>query len=83
MGGITGLACYFANLAEYFPVLEETLQEHDLMNCPGCIFNMDESGIPLDHKPSKVKRVQTRSIVAPLATNHKSLLLYVPAQQVQ
>ena len=23
------------------------------MNCPS-IFNMDESGIPLDHKPSKV-----------------------------
>ena len=43
-----------SNLAEYFSVLEETLQEHNLMNCPSRIFNMDESGIPLDHKPSKV-----------------------------
>ena len=43
-----------ANLAEYFSVLEETLQEHNLMNCPSRIFNMDESGITLDHKPSKV-----------------------------
>ena len=32
----------------YFNLLEDTLKEHDLMNCPAQIYNMDESGMPLD-----------------------------------
>ena len=33
---------------------KETLKKHDLFNCPRYIWNMDESGLPLDHKPPKV-----------------------------
>ena len=36
-------------MKDYFKSLEETLNEHDLMNCPGQIYNVDETGVPLDH----------------------------------
>ena len=42
------------NLKNYYILLEKTLKDNDLFNCPNKIFNMDESGLPLDHKPSKV-----------------------------
>lgn len=34
--------------------MEETLCEHDLTNKPSQIYNMDESGMPLDHCPPNV-----------------------------
>ena len=42
------------NLKNYFDLLKKTLNNNDIMNCPHRIYNMDESGMPLDHKPSKV-----------------------------
>ena len=39
---------------EYFKSLEETLKEQGLMNSPGQIYNVDETGVPLDHKPPNV-----------------------------
>jgi len=38
----------------YFDLLEETLSQNGLLNEPAQIFNCDESGFPLDHKPGKV-----------------------------
>ena len=38
----------------YYNLLEETLQEHNLSDHPGQIYNMDESGIPLDPHPPNV-----------------------------
>ena len=37
----------------YFDLLEATLQEYDLLGKPGQIFNLDESGFPLNPKPPK------------------------------
>ena len=31
--------------------LEESLKEQGLMNIPGQIYNVDETGVPLDHEP--------------------------------
>ena len=42
------------NIKNYFVLLEKTLEEKELFNCPNRIYNMDESGLPLDHNPSKV-----------------------------
>ena len=42
------------NLKEYYDLLKTTLETHGLMNLPSRIYNMDESGMPLDHKPPKV-----------------------------
>ena len=38
----------------YFDLLEETLRENKIANRPAQIFNCDETGMPLMHKPPKV-----------------------------
>jgi len=38
----------------YFDLLEKTLVENHLLDKPGAIFNVDETGMPLEHKPSRV-----------------------------
>ena len=48
------------NMSAYFSLLEETLKEHDLLDKPSFIFNMDEIGMPLDHK--QPKRVATKGM---------------------
>ena len=45
-------------MSAYFSLLEETLKYHDLLDKPSFIINMDESGMPLDHK--QLKRVATK-----------------------
>lgn len=41
-------------LDNYFDELESTLTENDLLNSPCLIFNMDETGMPLDPSPPKI-----------------------------
>ena len=38
---------------DYFSLLKETLEKHDLMDKPSQIYNCDESGMPLEHKMPK------------------------------
>ena len=38
----------------YFDVLESTLAKNKFLDNPHCIFNCDESGFSLDHKPGKL-----------------------------
>ena len=45
-------------LSAYFDLLEKTLNEKGLLDKPNFIFNMDESGMPLDHK--QLKRIATK-----------------------
>ena len=40
-------------IGAYFDLLEETLTKNGLLDKPGAIFNVDETGMPLDHKPEK------------------------------
>ena len=39
---------------QYFALLKEVLEEHHLMDKPSHINNMDESGMPLDHRPPQI-----------------------------
>ena len=54
-------------MEEYFDMLKKTLLDNDLMNKPAQIYNVDESGMPLDHRPPKVitrkgqKKVRSRT----------------------
>lgn len=41
-------------LGHYFDLLEQTLHDNLLEGKPGQLFNMDETGMPLDTKPPKV-----------------------------
>lgn len=38
----------------YFDLLENTLTENNLLSSPGQIYNVDETGMPLDHRPPKI-----------------------------
>ena len=55
------------NIKEYFDMLKDTLLENHLMEKPAQIYNVDESGMPLDHRPPKVisekgqKKVRSRT----------------------
>ena len=35
-------------------LLKKALTENDLIDSPAQIYNVDESGIPLDHRPPKI-----------------------------
>jgi len=54
-------------MKHYFELLKETLTKNDLLNAPHQIYNVDESGVPLDPKALNVvtargsKKVYTRS----------------------
>ena len=45
-------------LAQYFELLKDTLVEHNLLHSPSNIYNMDESGIPLDPKAPNIVAVK-------------------------
>ena len=47
-------------LNQYYDLLEDTLKENNLMSSPSCVYNVDETGMPLDPKAPKV--------VAPVGT---------------
>jgi len=55
------------NIKEYFDMLKDTLLENHLMEKPAQIYSVDESGMPLDHRPPKViaekgqKKVRSRT----------------------
>lgn len=40
--------------SHFFTILQSVFEEHSLMDKPGHIFNVDESGFPLINKPGKV-----------------------------
>ena len=54
-------------MEDYFALLKSTLTEHELLNKPNRIYNVDETGMPLDHRLPKVatsigqKKVRTRT----------------------
>lgn len=53
-------------ISKYFNLLEDTLIENELMDEPCRIFNMDETGMPLDPTPPKV--VSIRGTKHPIST---------------
>ena len=50
-------------IMHYFDLLESTLKENGLMNSPSQIYNVDESGMPLDPKaPSIIAKTGTKKV---------------------
>ena len=65
------------NMSNYFTLLEETLKKHDLLDKPSCIFNMDETGMPLSHKqPKRVAVKGMRKVHGP-STGDKTQITVV------
>ncbi len=63
-------------IGSYFDLLKEVLQEHNLMESPGQIYNVDETGMPFDHRPPKVI-TKRKCVIERLATKVKSQSLGV------
>jgi len=42
------------SILRYFDLLESTVKEYRLEDCPGQIYNMDETGMPLDPRPPNI-----------------------------
>ena len=49
-----------STMRHYFDLLETTLKDNNLLHSPGLIYNVDETGVPLDPKTPNVI-VQTES----------------------
>lgn len=56
---------------EYFDLLEKTMIENDLVNKPGNIFNMDESGLQLNNKPGQVIALKGSKCVSTITSGEK------------
>ena len=61
------------SMKQYYSLLKVSLEEHSILDCPSQIYNMDESGMPLDHKLPKVIAYKgtKKFIVAHRETRHK------------
>ena len=52
-------------IGAYFDLLKETLTKNGLLDNPIAIFNVDEMGMPLDHKPEKaIAKKGARNVIA-------------------
>ena len=56
----------------YFDQLEEILVFNSLGSCPSCIYNIDESGFPLQHRPGKRIAVRGQKHVTVPVSNDKT-----------
>ena len=61
-----------AILTHYFDLLKSCIEENGLSNHPERIYNMDESGVPLDPKPPKVIAVKGQKKVRYRCSGNKS-----------
>ena len=60
------------NLEYYFDLLEDCIKTGNFANHPECIYNMDESGIPLNPKPPRVVCVKGQKKVRYCCSSNKS-----------
>jgi hypothetical protein len=64
-------------LQHYFNVLKDVLEEHNLFDKPGQIYNVDESGMPLDHRPPKVLATKGQKKVRYRTSGNKSQITVI------
>ena len=64
-------------LDNYFILLKSILDEHDLLDKPGQIYNVDESGIPLDHRSPRVVTKRGHKKVRYATSGNKSQITIV------
>ena len=61
-------------ISAYFDLLEKILTESELLDVPGAIFNVDETGMPLDHKPEKaIAQKGSKCVTAHTSGNKTSI----------
>ena len=66
-----------AAINHYFDLLKEVLDEYKLMNCPGQIYNVDETGLAYEHRPQKLVTLKGQQKVRCRTANNKSQITVV------
>jgi len=64
-------------LENYFSLLKSTLEENDLTNKPSQIYNVDESGVPLDHRSPYVLTKKGQKKVRYISSGNKAQITVV------
>ena len=64
-------------MKEYFDMVKKTLSDNNLMNKPAQIYNVDESGMPLDHRPPKVITQKGQKKVCSGTSGNKSQITVI------
>ena len=65
------------NIEQYFDLLKEVLDEFDLQNPPEQIYNMDETGVPLDPRPPKIAAQKGQKKIRYASSGNKSQITVV------
>ena len=61
----------------YFSLLKDTLEKYDLLNNPSQIYNVDETGMPLDHRPPKIVTAKGQKKVRCRTSGNKSQITVI------
>ena len=61
----------------YFDLLEKTMTENDLLDKPCQIYNVDETGLPLDPKPPQLIFQQSEKNPAAVGSGNKAQITVV------
>ncbi len=56
----------------YFDLLQETLDKYNLKDKPSQIYNCDESGMPLEHKPPRIVSAKGTKKVRQISSGNKT-----------
>ena len=64
-------------ITSYFDLLKSMLEDNHLMNSPEQIYNVDESGMPLNHCAPKVVKQKAQKKVRIRTTGDKSQITVV------
>ena len=67
----------------YFELLKKTLEVNGLMDKPNRIYNMDESGMPLDHRqPKRIAPKGTKKVHGPSSGNKTQITILACANAI-
>ena len=64
-------------MKQYFSLLKDALQEHGVMDSPAQIYNVDETGMPLDHRPPKIVTRKGQKNVCYRTSGNKSQITVI------
>ena len=73
------MACTPDTINSYFDILEEAIKSNNLQNSPMYIYNCDESGFPLEHKPCKAIGLRGQRDLPCLTSGDKTQLTVLSA----
>ena len=64
-------------MKQYFDLLKDALEKHGLLDSPAQIYNVDETGMPLDHRPPKIVTKKGQKKVRYRTSGNKSQITVI------